>query len=85
MDASSIAPVYLLHIPKTAGTSLRAVLLRDHYREGLCPAALWNDFFREPALRTAAYGAYCGHFGIGLAAYLGRKLRIIKVLRAPFS
>ena len=53
MDAPAIPPIYLLHIPKTAGTSLRAAL-RDHYREALCPAAMWDDFYRgrrNPAAR----------------------------------
>jgi hypothetical protein len=84
MDASSLPPLYLLHIPKTAGTSLRAAM-RDHYREALCPAAMWDDFYREPALRTGYYRAYCGHFGIGLATYLGRKLRVVTVLRDPLA
>ena len=84
MDAPPIPPLYLLHIPKTAGTSLRAAL-QDHYHAALCPAAMWDDFYREPALRTGYYRAYCGHFGIGLATYLGRKLRVVTVLRDPLE
>ncbi|OZB39094.1 MAG: hypothetical protein B7X48_10410 [Acidiphilium sp. 34-60-192] len=84
MDATPIAPVYLLHIPKTAGTSLRAAL-SDYYRDRLCPAAMWDDFFRDPTLRTTPYAAYCGHFGIELAAYLGCPLRVVTILRDPLA
>jgi hypothetical protein len=84
MDAPPIPPRDLLHIPKTAGTSLRAAL-HDHYRATLCPAAMWDDFYRDPALRTDNYRAFCGHFGIGLAIYLGRKLRVVTVLRDPLA
>src|ERR1700761_8614243 len=75
-------PLYFLHIPKTAGMSMRQII-RKRYGDGLCPAVMWDDFFREPEWRSARYHAYHGHFGIELPRFLGIRMRTFTLLRDP--
>jgi hypothetical protein len=77
-------PLYFLHIPKTAGTSMRSILM-EAFGDRLCPATMWDDFFREPGLRCGVYDAYSGHFGMILPAFLGTRMRIFTILREPVS
>lgn len=78
------APLYFLHIPKTAGTSMRSILA-EKYGDRLCPAQMWDDFFRAPELRSTQYDAYSGHFGIDLPKFLGIRMRVFTMLRDPVA
>jgi hypothetical protein len=79
-----LAPLYFLHIPKTAGTSVRHIL-SEKFGDRLCPAGMWDDFFRAPELRTNTYDAYCGHFGIDLPIFLRTRMRVFTLLREPVA
>src|SRR6266705_1685361 len=82
-------PIVLLHIPKTAGTTL-AALLRYHYRGGAFrglanvftePAAAASRIEaigRKPAIRAAA-----GHVSFGLLEGLPAGTRFLTILRDP--
>lgn len=79
-----LAPLYFLHIPKTAGTSVRHIL-SEKFGDRLCPAGMWDDFFRAPELQTNTYDAYCGHFGIDLPRFLRKRMRVFTLLREPVA
>jgi hypothetical protein len=79
-----LAPLYFLHIPKAAGTSVRHILT-EKYGDRLCPAGMWDDFFRTPKLRTTTYEAYSGHFGIDLPIFLRTPMRVFTLLREPVA
>jgi len=75
-------PLYFLHIPKCGGTSIRK-RIRERFGDGLCPALVWDDFYRHPEWRERRYQAYCGHFGMDLSDFLGTPLRTFALLRDP--
>jgi Sulfotransferase family len=77
-------PLYFLHIPKTAGTSMRSVLA-EAYGGRLCAAGMWDDFFRAAELRSTKFDAYSGHFGIDLPRFLGTRMRVFTMLRDPVA
>jgi hypothetical protein len=79
-----LAPVYFLHIPKTGGTSMR-LIMAERYGDRLCPAAMWDDFFRAPELRSTSYDAYAGHFGMDLPKFLRTHMRVFTLLREPIA
>lgn len=77
-------PVYFVHIPKTAGTSVRR-FLRLVYGEGRT-----LEVFRGPELQHMSlaqlknFGCYMGHFGASLYRLVGRDdLPCITVMREP--
>jgi hypothetical protein len=78
------SPLYFLHIPKTGGTSVRHIMA-DRYGDRLCPAGMWDDFFRTRELRSTPYDAYAGHFGMDLPKFLGTRMRIFTFLREPVA
>jgi hypothetical protein len=78
------APLYFLHIPKTAGTSMRQIML-DAFGERLCPVQLWDDFFRDREGISPSYDAYLGHFGMDLPTFVGKRMRIFTLLREPVA
>jgi hypothetical protein len=75
-------PLYFHHIPKTAGSSMTA-LLREAFGERLCPAQHWDSLAALPGEELDAYRAYTGHFAAYLARYLGREVNAFTILRDP--
>ena len=77
-------PVYFLHIPKTAGTSLRGYLEHVFGPEQVSPPLLWDHVVREtPDRMMSRWPVIVGHFGGLLPLWLGRWPRIITMLRDP--
>ena len=76
-------PIHLLHIPKTAGTSVTSWLSRAAGPAAVCPAKNWDQLVALGRPPLAGYRVFCGHYGIGLEAYLGRRLRTCTILRDP--
>ncbi len=83
-------PLYFLHIPKTAGTSLTSYLDRQFEPEQIFPFQLWPDYLegleREPigfAAKSDHYTFYRGHFGFGLVEEVARPISVVTFLREP--
>jgi hypothetical protein len=83
------APLVLVHIPRTAGTTL-AMILRHHYRGGAFKGggnvfARWDQVdarLREIASRPGVR-AVSGHLTFGLADRLPPSARYLSILRNP--
>ena len=79
------APVYFLHIMKTAGTSL-VNALGAVAGDRLCLTQMFLDympFVPEPVLEGAALVA--GHLGYGVVPLLPARTRVVTVIREPVS
>jgi hypothetical protein len=76
--------LYFLHIPKTAGLSMRSMFELE-YTSTLCPNFLWDHFFLDQSSRMKSYSAYFGHFGNDLGSFLGREMRTATMLREPVA
>jgi hypothetical protein len=84
-------PLLLVHLPKTAGTTL-AQLMRYHYRGGAFKGA-GNVLSRfddaEPRLRTIArkprFRAAAGHVSFGLAEQVLPDATFVTILREPVA
>lgn len=84
-------PLLLVHLPKTAGTTL-AQLMRYHYRDGAFKGA-GNVLSRfdeaEPRLRTIArkprFRAAAGHVSFGLAQRVLPDATYVTILREPVA
>ncbi|BDI31147.1 hypothetical protein CCAX7_31980 [Capsulimonas corticalis] len=75
--------IYFLHIPKTAGSSL-AAMIRDAYpvQERL-HVHQWNHIVRMDRDRIQQYRCYTGHFGTSFYSLLDRNIATITLLRDP--
>jgi hypothetical protein len=58
-----LTPLYFLHIPKTAGSTVR-VWLRDLVAEGQYFQADHPAALSDPRLRSQSYKMYLGHLGL---------------------
>jgi hypothetical protein len=76
--------IYFLHIPKTAGLSMRSMFELE-YASSLCPSFLWDHFFLDQSSRTKSYAAYFGHFGNDLGSFLGKRMPTATMLREPVA
>jgi len=84
-------PLLLVHLPKTAGTTL-AQLMRYHYRGGAFKGAgnvLSRPDQAEPRLRTIArkprFRAAAGHVSFGLAEQVLPEATFVTILREPVA
>jgi len=74
--------LYFLHIPKTAGTTLKPLLDARFDEAEICPAELWRDLIRLPWDDVPKYRFFRGHFGgAGLATLLPEPPVTITFLR----
>jgi hypothetical protein len=55
--------LYFLHIPKTAGTTLKPILDARFDEAEICPAELWRDLIKLPWDAIPGYRFFRGHFG----------------------
>jgi len=76
-------PLYYLHIPKTAGTSLISFLDSQFDSSEICPAQLLPSLFALPRQDLSKYAFFRGHLWHGLNTYLKRDLAYITMLRDP--
>ena len=75
-------PFYFLHIPKTAGTSVKA-WLQAQGGFCICPDSLWTQLLRREREALGNYDLFAGHFYTSLAGYLHRDLSSFTFLRHP--
>ncbi len=77
-------PVVYLHIPKTAGTSLRSYLSDQFPREAIVPYGDWQGLRAYDRIPSA--GLIAGHFDVRLLELLPRApRRVITFLREPVA
>jgi hypothetical protein len=76
----TLDPIYFLHIPKTAGSTVR-VWLRDIVGEG---EYLEADALSNPRVLKEKWRLYLGHFGWALPE-LCQNISVVTFLRAPQS
>lgn len=77
--------LYYLHIPKTAGTSLAAVLADRFHASDIAPFRSHEELFTYSPVALRAYHCFIGHFGYGFRRYLGLPCDVITVLRDPID
>ena len=77
-------PLFFMHIPKTAGMSMRAYL-NDQYSPSVsCPATTWPAVLRlEQPIDT--YRLVQGHFQYNLRAALQPGTKVVSVVREPLA
>ena len=85
MGAADGQPLYFLHIPKTAGTSVSDWLKRRFDDAEVCPPVLLDDLIALAPDELPRYALFCGHFHQYLPSLLGKPLRTVTVLRDPVS
>lgn len=89
-NGSTGDPVVFLHIPKTAGTTMRAILARQYKAQARYE--ITNDInesiirFRQlPAAEHQRFDLLQGHMSFGLHRYLRPQARYVTILREPIS
>ena len=78
-------PCYFMHIPKTAGTSLRHMLDRRYTPEQICPAYYTRELLALSRQQLAQYRFFRGHFYNLLPRVVPPPLEIFTFLRAPLE
>jgi hypothetical protein len=77
--------LYFLHIPKTAGTSLKTFIF-DHYdTQEFFDQSILEHLIKTPRLELNKYKLFCGHFGWFLPNLLSKKPKIVTMLRDPID
>ncbi len=75
--------VYFMHVPKTAGTSLRAILDQQFKPQEICPALVPEDLLALSPDDFARFRLFRGHFGLGFRHLLPREPLILTLVRDP--
>ncbi len=78
-------PLYYLHVPHSAGTTLSAILERRYADDELFPGGLLPSILDLSAGELSRFRLFRGHFGLVLPARLGWRLRVITLLRDPLE
>lgn len=75
-------PLFFMHIPKTAGMSMRSYLAGQYSARDVCPANTWPEAaaLLEP---RSSYLLVQGHFGYNMRAALHPGTKAVAVLRDP--
>lgn len=77
--------IYFSHIPKTAGTTLRAFLSQFFDDARILPHQLWHELGNPQEIKWENYDLVTGHFGHGLVEYLPTGSKVITMLRHPIE
>jgi hypothetical protein len=81
-DVADREPLFFMHIPKTAGMSMRLYLSGQYRQQVVCPATRWADILgREDTLKH--YRLVQGHFRANLRELLPEGTRTLVLLRDP--
>ena len=79
---------YFLHIPKTAGTSLRLVIEEQFPRDRIAPFSYMHELaevVKRDKNELAHYSFFAGHLGHTLISLLPQAPRVITMIREPVS
>jgi hypothetical protein len=77
--------IYFFHIPKTAGSSLGAIIRSAYPPEAYLPVREIPDLLALSREQINRYSCFNGHFGTGLFSLLDRDVACITMLRDPFE
>lgn len=80
-EAGSRPPMFFMHIPKTAGMSMRLYLDEQYQSDQICPAERWHDLLGQMSPR--AFQLVRGHFHYNLRALVSENVRMLTLLRDP--
>jgi hypothetical protein len=76
------APLFFMHIPKTAGMSMRSYLSDQYDPQDICPFVRWHGILgREQTL--SSFRLVQGHFRYNIRPLLAENARILVMLREP--
>ncbi len=79
---------YFLHIPKTAGTSLRSVVEEQFPKDQVAPFSYMHelaDVVKRDKNELINYSLFAGHLGHTLISLLPQSPRVITMIREPVS
>jgi hypothetical protein len=76
------APLFFMHIPKTAGMSMRQYLNNQYPADEICPAERWQDLL-DLERHVGSYRLVRGHFRYNLRQLVAPDARVLVVLRDP--
>jgi hypothetical protein len=85
MDAFQIGnrkPLFFMHIPKTAGMSMRQYLGEQYHQHEILPADRWEDLHGKN-LDVRSFRLVRGHFRYNLRELVAPDARMLVVLRDP--
>jgi hypothetical protein len=75
-------PLFFMHVPKTAGMSMRLYLDGQYHEQDVCPAVRWQDLLgHEDELKR--FRLVQGHFRYNLRELLADDARMLVILRDP--
>jgi len=77
--------LHFLHIPKTAGRSVRAVLENHFAWSELCPGTVLPDIFGCAPSELSRWRLFCGHYGRYIHGLLDRAPVEMTFLRDPIA
>ncbi len=75
-------PLFFMHIPKTAGMSMRQYLREQYHPHEILPVERWEDL-RGNDREVSSYRLVRGHFRYNLRELLAPDARVLVVLRDP--
>jgi hypothetical protein len=76
------APLFFMHMPKTAGMSMRAYLENQYYAKDICPAVGWSDLVNS-GTDVSSFRLVHGHFQYNMRSALPPGTKCLTVLRDP--
>lgn len=83
-DTGIREPVFFMHIPKTAGMSMRQYLDNQYHQTEICPAERWQDLL-DLERDVESYRLVRGHFRYNLRGLVAPGARMLVVLREPLQ
>ena len=78
-------PLYFLHIPKAAGTSVRVMVEDAFADDGVCKAYFPSDLSRIPLAQLERFRLFRGHLGAALYPLLSTPLNTFTWMREPLD
>lgn len=79
------APLYYLHIPKTAGTAMTRWLRSMYARSDVLPAQVWDDVLALDADELRRARLITGHMGATLLSLLDAEPLVVTTIRDPYA